>query len=155
MTIYLQSPVVYLMNHQAEHTAFVSHTVLLRSGLLLEHTATISVQSINWGDATCSRFRLTPRITTSLRPLWVTDESEVFSATPVRRESGSNDIANSVQTTYPALAADRILRTAPKHQSNLSVTKISIWNSGRAPSPFCCMPGQLLITANTITAVRS
>jgi hypothetical protein len=38
MTIYLQSPVVYLMKYQAEHTAFVSHTVLLRFGLLLEET---------------------------------------------------------------------------------------------------------------------
>lgn len=155
MTIYLKSPVVYLMNHQAKHSAFVSHTVLLRFGLLLEQTAIVSVHSINWEDATCSRFRLTPRITAWLRRLCVTDGSEVFAASPVCSESGSNDIANSVQTTYPSIAAHRTLRTAPKHQNNWSVMKISIWNSARAPSPFCCTPGQLLIRANTITAGRN
>jgi hypothetical protein len=154
MTIYLQSPVVYLMNHQAKHSAFVSHTVL-RFGLLLEQTAIVSVQSIKWGDATCSRFRLTPLITTWLRPLCVTDGSEVFAATPVCSESGSNDIANNVQTTCPSIAPHRILRTAPKHENNWSVMKISTWNSARAPPPFSCTPGQLLIRANTITAGRN
>lgn len=62
------SPVVYLMNHQAEHSATVSHTVLLRFILLLEQTATVSVQNTNWGEATCSRFRLTP-FAKNVRPL--------------------------------------------------------------------------------------
>jgi len=139
MTIYLQSPVVYLMNHQAEHPAFVSRTVLLRFGLLLEQTATVSVQGINCGGATCSRFRLTPRITTSLRLLCVTDGGVVFAATPVFSESGSNDIVNSVQTTYPSIGAHSILRTGPKHQNNWSI-KISICNSTPASNLPHAMP---------------
>ena len=39
MTIYLLSPAVYLMDHQAEHSAVVSHTVLLRFLLLAEQNS--------------------------------------------------------------------------------------------------------------------
>jgi len=109
------------MNHQVKHPAFVSHTALLRFGLLLEQRATVSLQSINCGDASCSRFRLDTSHHYFTRPLCVTDGGVVFAATPVCRESGSNDIVNSVQTTYPSIAAHRILRTAPKHQNTWSI----------------------------------